>query len=64
MNVFQLFGYVTSLESIEKLFSNLVFLIGPLTLFIRLVALSRRAVILLGSVLLRSSVESTLRLPG
>ena len=52
----------TSLESIEKLFSNFVLLTGPLTLFARLVALSRRAVILLGSVLLKSSVGSPLRL--
>jgi hypothetical protein len=51
----------TSFESIEILLSYLVLLNGPLTLFVRLVALSRRARILFGSLLVVSSVVSPFR---
>lgn len=52
----------TSVVSMEKLLSYFVRLNGPLTLLVRLVALSRRAVILVASLVPVSSLVSPFRL--
>lgn len=53
----------TSVVSFEKLLSIFVRFDGPLTLFVRLVALSRRAAILVESLPRTSSLDSPFRFP-